>query len=341
MASTPWTTALSAEITHQRLLYYQSRGKGAQSWLGADQQLTRMRLQRSAYCPVCPAGLLPGGLDGLTGLLRGPDAALLPQGSAWVLLLALGLLCELRDPRSRCAAHAPHLAYCSGTLLLCHACFTGGCLLRSLRWAPYVTMLPAPPGSRVAAVCRAGPPASDLLLFRHARGAAWLSLACMHAHEQSPHVTHPTHCWHVCSAEELDELQSPLLAAAVRAERARLRRLHAHLFGKGEDANVSLESFLWAHCLVRSRALELSAPAQQVCALYCIIGSGLATRPSLKLMRTANAQMKRPALQLLLPGPGGLPGALHAAADRPVQPCRQRQLLPPVSAHVNNRTAQV
>ena len=31
-----------------------------------------------------------------------------------------------------------------------------------------MTMLPAPPGSRIAAVCSAGPPASDLLVFRQA-----------------------------------------------------------------------------------------------------------------------------------------------------------------------------
>ena len=46
-------------------------------------------------------GLLPGGLASLAALLREPGGELLPEASAWVLLLALGLLCELRDPRSR------------------------------------------------------------------------------------------------------------------------------------------------------------------------------------------------------------------------------------------------
>lgn len=53
-------------------------------------------------CMHCYAGLLPGGLSSLTPLLS--DSAyeeLLPAACAWVLLLALHLLCELRDPHSR------------------------------------------------------------------------------------------------------------------------------------------------------------------------------------------------------------------------------------------------
>ncbi len=34
-------------------------------------------------------------------LLDSTDSDLLPEASAWVLLLALHLLCQLRDPRSR------------------------------------------------------------------------------------------------------------------------------------------------------------------------------------------------------------------------------------------------
>ena len=34
-------------------------------------------------------------------LLKQSDSDLLPQASAWVLLLALHLLCQLRDPRSK------------------------------------------------------------------------------------------------------------------------------------------------------------------------------------------------------------------------------------------------
>ncbi len=68
----------------------------------------------------------------------------------------------------------------------------------------------------------------------------------------------------VRSSEELTELQNPALALAVRRERLRLTRLHAHLFsqhnaGASEEPEVGLESFIWAHCLVRSRALQLTA----------------------------------------------------------------------------------
>ena len=34
-------------------------------------------------------------------LLENSDSDLIPEGSAWVLLLALHLLCQLRDPRSK------------------------------------------------------------------------------------------------------------------------------------------------------------------------------------------------------------------------------------------------
>lgn len=75
------------------------------------------------------------------------------------------------------------------------------------------------------------------------------------------------------SAEELGQLQNAALAASVKRERLRLARLHAYLFrqpagsGPGSSASpepsISLESFVWAHCLVRSRALDLTA--DQVC----------------------------------------------------------------------------
>ena len=54
--------------------------------------------------------------------------------------------------------------------------------------------------------------------------------------------------------------------AAVLAERMRLARLHALLFCRAfpEEPSVSLESFTWAHCLVRSRALELTVAANEV-----------------------------------------------------------------------------
>lgn len=48
------------------------------------------------------AGLLPGGMSSLTALLTdSTHEELLPEACAWVLLLALHLLCELRDPKSR------------------------------------------------------------------------------------------------------------------------------------------------------------------------------------------------------------------------------------------------
>ena len=68
----------------------------------------------------------------------------------------------------------------------------------------------------------------------------------------------------LCSAEELGRLGNSALARAVGNERLRLTRLHARLFrqhghGAAGEPAISLESFTWAHCLVRSRALELTA----------------------------------------------------------------------------------
>jgi hypothetical protein len=80
-------------------------------------------------------------LTGALGtLLSNLDAALaacgrlLPGDTRNVLVMALGLLAELRDPKS--AAR------------------------------PALRMLPAPPGSPLAAVCADGQPATDLLMFR-------------------------------------------------------------------------------------------------------------------------------------------------------------------------------
>ncbi|CAL5221852.1 g4113 [Coccomyxa viridis] len=168
----PWPHALTAEGSMQQLRHYEAHGRG----------------------------LLPRGIASVAELFQDADSDLLPKASAWVLLLALHLLCQLRDPRSR--------------------------------WAKYVKLLPAPPASRISAVCSAGPPATDLLLF---------------------------------STEELGCLGSPALALAVGRERLRLTRLHAHLFmqqshsGAAKEPEISLESFIWAHCLVCSRALELTA----------------------------------------------------------------------------------
>lgn len=47
------------------------------------------------------SGLLRKGIQSVTELLKDPSNEMLPSASAWVLLLALHLLCQLRDPRSR------------------------------------------------------------------------------------------------------------------------------------------------------------------------------------------------------------------------------------------------
>jgi len=84
--------------------------------------------------PASGAQPEPPGGDGGSGDGGLGPGALVPGGAGWVLLLALGLLAELRD-------------------------------LRRSALAPYLRLLPAPPGSRLAALARTGPPATDLLLF--------------------------------------------------------------------------------------------------------------------------------------------------------------------------------
>ena len=54
------------------------------------------------------------------------------------------------------------------------------------------------------------------------------------------------------------------LARDVASERDRIRRLHCYLFhSNAQDPTISLETFLWAHVLIRSRALDLTG--FQVC----------------------------------------------------------------------------
>lgn len=72
-------------------------------------------------------------LDDLDGELAA-CGRLLPGDTRNVLVMALGLLADLRDPKS--AAQ------------------------------PALWMLPAPPGSPLAAVCADGQPATDMLMFR-------------------------------------------------------------------------------------------------------------------------------------------------------------------------------
>ena len=82
---------------------------------------------------LCTAGLLPLGLAHFQCLTeQGSD--LLPVHSSWVTLLALLLLCHMRDRRSPLQ--------------------------------PYVRLLPSPAGARLRAICTHGPEGTDLLLFR-------------------------------------------------------------------------------------------------------------------------------------------------------------------------------
>jgi len=150
-----------------------------------------------------------------------------------VLLLALGLLAELRD-------------------------------LRRSALAPYLRLLPAPPGSRLAALARTGPPATDLLLFTcgparrrvlsqrppagRARAPAGCQRppgrrgACPLLPRAQPDAVAAGRARRAAARgamgggggarrrdAELDALQDAALAGAVRAERRRLARLHALL----------------------------------------------------------------------------------------------------------------
>ena len=54
------------------------------------------------------------------------------------------------------------------------------------------------------------------------------------------------------------------LARDVASEKDRIRQLHCYLFhSNAQDPTISLESFFWAHALIRSRALDLTG--FQVC----------------------------------------------------------------------------
>ena len=79
------------------------------------------------------AGLLPHGLGGLAQLLQN-EGLFVPQGSAWLLLLALFLLLALsgKDPK----------------------------------WVYYLNILPCPLGGKRLSVGPSGPSSPHLLLFR-------------------------------------------------------------------------------------------------------------------------------------------------------------------------------
>lgn len=154
-------------------------------------------------------------------------AGLLPGDTRRVLLLALALLLDLRDPAT---ARRPALR-----------------------------LLPAPPGSPLARLCSAGVPATDLQLFRcwvfvndclFYCGMLQLSphpmqimkrpsaspdlgsraLACC-AFILSGQVMSRCKAMHRArSAQELQELQCPPLEASIMRERLRMTALHGMLF---------------------------------------------------------------------------------------------------------------
>ena len=80
------------------------------------------------------AGLLPQGLGGLAQLLQNEGLFPLPQGSTWLLLLALFLLLALsgKDPK----------------------------------WLCYLDILPCPLGEKRLSVGPSGPSSPHLLFFR-------------------------------------------------------------------------------------------------------------------------------------------------------------------------------
>ncbi|DBB14687.1 TPA: hypothetical protein ACH3X3_004309 [Trebouxia sp. C0006] len=135
------------------------------------------------------AGLMPHGLSALANLVQA-GSPLVPEGSAWLLLLALFLLLALAKNDSE--------------------------------WACYLQLLPCPLNAKGMCVYPSGPSTPHLLFF---------------------------------SAAELDELQYEPVKVATLKERDRLAALHCQLFGHAGNT-VDLGSFMWAHCLVRSRAIS-------------------------------------------------------------------------------------
>jgi hypothetical protein len=125
LLTVPWRLALTVPSAVRRLLSLERAGV----------PLTRMPLAR--LLPLC-AGEAPAASDAAAA-----TPALMPPGCGSATLLALGLLAELRDPRS------PH--------------------------APYAAALPAPAGSALAGVAR-GPAAGAHLAL--CTGAQLRALAC-------------------------------------------------------------------------------------------------------------------------------------------------------------------
>ena len=135
---------------------------------------------------------------------------------------------------------------------------------RSL-FAPYVATLPAPSGSALSVAAHGPAPGCHLSL---------------------------------CTPAQLECLNCPALMHAVLAERTRLCRLHAALFG--DDAPLSFDSFAWAHALVASRAVGLCMDATDAPSVRCLIPgidlcnhSGCGATASLRLTTAADAPVHR------------------------------------------------
>ena len=114
------------------------------------------------------------------------------------------------------------------------------------------------------------------------------SALCVAAHGPAPgsHLS-------LSTPAQLESLNCPALAHAVLAERARLRQLHAALFG--DAAALSFDSFAWANALVASRTIGLCIDATDAPSLRCLIpgidlcNHSLSASSSLRLTTAAAA----------------------------------------------------
>ncbi|KAK9806705.1 hypothetical protein WJX73_010581 [Symbiochloris irregularis] len=145
---------------------------------------------------------------------------------------------------------------------------------------PYIQLLPSPPGTLIKTICSQGPNANDLLLF---------------------------------SLPELLELQVVPVWAAVLKEQQRLSSLHRLLFCtdaagvKVSSPVISRESFIWAHCLVRSRVLELcrsQRPSQATCSSLHAALRGLQL-PECMMDRQGSTRCMLPLIDLCNHAPRG------------------------------------
>ncbi|KAL0044661.1 hypothetical protein WJX82_004638 [Trebouxia sp. C0006] len=172
-----------------------SRGICGKEMLNAAETIVMVRWSScisvetaAEYLHTNSSSLMPHGLSALANLVQA-GSPLVPEGSAWLLLLALFLLLALAKNDSE----------------------------------PFN-------------------PTPSVLQFGE----------CCQAQAQTCTQTGACVC---SSAAELDELQYEPVKVATLKERDRLAALHCQLFGHAGNT-VDLGSFMWAHCLVRSRAIS-------------------------------------------------------------------------------------